>query len=136
MASAREYDELNAEVESMRSQNEESVLRQARLIGATTTGAAKYRHLQRGVGVVLIEEAGEMLEAHSMAAMGGGVQHVISIGDHKQLRSKVHTHRLTVAEGPYALNRSLFERLVLGGAAHATLSTQHRMRPEISRIAR
>lgn len=136
MASARKYDELNTELESMRAQTVERVLTEARLIGATTTGAAKYKHLLRGVGVLLIEEAGEVLEAHSIAAMGGGVQHAISIGDHKQLRPKVHTHGLTVAGGPYALNRSLFERLVLGGAAHAMLSTQHRMRPEISRIAR
>jgi len=53
-----------------------------------------------------------------------------------QLRPKVEAHQLTVGAGNYELNRSLFERLVLGGAAHCTLELQHRMRPEISRIAR
>ena len=45
-------------------------------------------------------------------------------------------HQLTVDAGNFDLNRSLFERLVLGGAAHCTLELQHRMRPEISQIAR
>jgi superfamily I DNA and/or RNA helicase len=36
----------------------------------------------------------------------------------------------------YDLNRSLFERLVLKGYPHATLSQQHRMRPEISALVR
>lgn len=36
----------------------------------------------------------------------------------------------------YDLNRSLFERLVLRGYPHETLSRQHRMRPEISSYVR
>lgn len=36
----------------------------------------------------------------------------------------------------YDLNRSLFERLVLKGYPHSTLSQQHRMRPEISSLVR
>ena len=36
----------------------------------------------------------------------------------------------------YDLNRSLFERLVLRGYPHETLSKQHRMRPEISSYVR
>ena len=36
----------------------------------------------------------------------------------------------------YDLNRSLFERLVLKGYPHETLSQQHRMRPEISALVR
>jgi superfamily I DNA and/or RNA helicase len=36
----------------------------------------------------------------------------------------------------FDLNRSLFERLVRRGFPHQTLGTQHRMRPEISRLVR
>ena len=36
----------------------------------------------------------------------------------------------------YDLNRSLFERLVLKGYPHQTLTKQHRMRPEISALIR
>ena len=44
---------------------------------------------------------------------------------------------MTVEKGDgYDLNRSLFERLVVEGHPYCTLSKQHRMRPEISALAR
>lgn len=44
-------------------------------------------------------------------------------------------YQLTVEKGEgYDLNRSLFERLVLKGFPHQTLTMQHRMRPEISAL--
>jgi len=55
----------------------------------------------------------------------------------RQLRPKVNNYQLTVEKGEgFDLNRSLFERLVLKGYPHETLSTQHRMRPEISAFVR
>jgi superfamily I DNA and/or RNA helicase len=55
----------------------------------------------------------------------------------RQLRPKVNNYLLTVEKGEgYDLNRSLFERLVLKGYPHQTLSQQHRMRPEISTLIR
>lgn len=46
-------------------------------------------------------------------------------------------YELTVDKGDgYDLNKSLFERLVLKGFPHVTLTTQHRMRPEISALIR
>ena len=49
----------------------------------------------------------------------------------------MNNYSLTVEKGDgYDLNRSLFERLVLKGFPHVTLSTQHRMRPEISSLIR
>jgi superfamily I DNA and/or RNA helicase len=36
----------------------------------------------------------------------------------------------------FDLNKSMFERLIMGGHPHKQLSLQHRMRPEISAIAR
>ena len=55
----------------------------------------------------------------------------------RQLRPKVNNYQLTVEKGEgFELNRSLFERLVLKGYPHETLSTQHRMRPEISAFVR
>ena len=55
----------------------------------------------------------------------------------RQLRPKVNNYQLTVEKGEgFDLNRSLFERLVLKGYPHDTLSTQHRMRPEISAFVR
>lgn len=55
----------------------------------------------------------------------------------RQLRPKVNHYLLTVEKGEgYDLNRSLFERLVLKGYPHKTLTEQHRMRPEISALIR
>ena len=134
-----EYDLLDAELCAMDTASERLVLRNARVIGATTTGSAKYRTLIESAspGVLLLEEAGEVLEAHVISSLSASIKHVIMIGDHKQLRPKVETHALTIAaRGGYDLNRSLFERMILGGLPHEVLQMQHRMRPEISLIAR
>ena len=116
-----------------------SILKQKRVIGCTTTAAAKYaRDLQNASpGVILVEEAGEILESHILTAISSKTKQLVLIGDHKQLRPKVNNYALTVEKGDgYDLNRSLFERLVLAGYPHTTLANQHRMCPEISSIVR
>lgn len=85
---------------------------------------------------MLVEEAGEILEAHVITALGPSTQQLILIGDHQQLRPKC-SYELSVAKGEgFDLNRSLFERLILKGFPHITLTQQHRMRPEISSMIR
>ena len=114
------------------------VLRQKRVIACTTTAAAKYVQCLKSVypGVLLVEEAGEILESHILTALGPDTKQMILIGDHKQLRPKVH-HDLSVEKGDgYDLNRSLFERLVLRDYPHHTLHQQHRMRPELAEFVR
>ena len=116
-----------------------SILRQKRVIGCTTTAAAKYvRDIQNASpSVILVEEAGEILESHILTAISSKTEQLVLIGDHKQLRPKVNNYALTVEKGDgYDLNRSLFERLVLAGYPHTTLANQHRMCPEISSIVR
>ncbi|KAG2423774.1 hypothetical protein HXX76_015050 [Chlamydomonas incerta] len=118
-----------------------AVLGSARIIGCTTTGAAKYKDLLRDPsvdpGVVLVEEAGELLEAHTLTSLSPRTKHLIMIGDHKQLRPKVETWELTKQHGAgYDLNVSLFERMVLAGFPHTTLGVQHRMHPDISALVR
>ncbi|KAK0501724.1 P-loop containing nucleoside triphosphate hydrolase protein [Armillaria luteobubalina] len=115
------------------------VLRSKRIIGCTTTAAAKYGIAIQSAtpDVVLVEEAGEILESHVVTALGTAAKQLILIGDHKQLRPKVNNYRLSVEKGEgYDLNRSLFERLVLKGYPHQILVAQHRMRPEISALIR
>ncbi|OJA15476.1 hypothetical protein AZE42_06348 [Rhizopogon vesiculosus] len=110
-----------------------------RIIGCTTTGAAKFAQDIRAAkpDVLLVEEAGEILESHVLTAMSENTSQMILIGDHKQLRPKVNNYNLTVEKGDgFELNRSLFERLVLKGFPHETLTAQHRMRPEISAFIR
>ena len=56
-----------------------------RIIGCTTTGAAKFAQDIRGAqpDVLLVEEAGEILESHVLTAMGENTSQMILIGDHK-----------------------------------------------------
>ena len=81
--------------------------------------------------VVIIEEAAEVLESHIVAALSAGTQHLILIGDHKQLRPKPNEYELV---RKFNLDISLFERLVRRRLPHAMLNIQHRMRPEIAQL--
>ncbi|KAJ6619752.1 P-loop containing nucleoside triphosphate hydrolase protein [Mycena sp. CBHHK59/15] len=133
------YNECQSEIDSRFGQKDASILQSKQIIGCTTTAAAKYtKDIQSASPQVLIvEEAGEILESHVITALGRETQQLVLIGDHKQLRPKVNNYLLTVEKGEgFDLNRSLFERLVLKGYPHETLTEQHRMRPEISALVR
>ena len=58
----------------------------------TTTGAAKARDLIQEVKprLVIVEEAAQVLEAHTIAALSEACEHLILIGDHQQV-SKHHS---------------------------------------------
>ncbi|KAG6859665.1 hypothetical protein C0993_003622, partial [Termitomyces sp. T159_Od127] len=115
------------------------LLRSKRIIGCTTTAAAKYSGSLQSVSpdILLVEEAGEILESHVLTALSSRTSQLILIGDHKQLRPKVNNYDLTVEKGGgYDLNKSLFERLILRDYPHTKLTSQHRMRPEISALIR
>ncbi|KIX03284.1 uncharacterized protein Z518_06836 [Rhinocladiella mackenziei CBS 650.93] len=135
-----DFNRIQSEIEEYFYQTKNSeILQKKRIIGCTTTAAAKYAQALQAAkpGVILVEEAGEILESHVLTAMTADTRQLILIGDHKQLRPKVNNYSLTVEKGEgFDLNRSLFERLVLTGYPHTTLSEQHRMRPEISQLIR
>lgn len=108
-------------------------LHQADIIGFTTTGASKYAKVLSNLGskILIVEEAAEVLEAHIIAALTKHTEHLILIGDHKQLRPKPTDYTLAKE---YHLELSLFERLVKNGFYCSTLTCQHRMRPEICHL--
>lgn len=110
------------------------LLRKQKVIGMTTTGLSKYRALVSSLEpkIVLIEEAAETLEAPVTAACVPSVQHLILVGDHKQLRPQCGVKELEAEE--YSLNVSLFERLVNNNVEYSMLQRQRRMIPEIRRI--
>jgi hypothetical protein len=64
---------------------------------------------------MLCEEAGEVLEAHTLSAFLPVVEHAILIGEHEQLRLQITNYELQY-DNPrgkrYSLDISLFERLV------------------------
>ena len=133
------YDNCHNQLDEMFNERTRSILKQKRIIGCTTTAAAIYSQLLQSVspGVILVEEAGEILESHILTALSPKTKKLIMIGDHKQLRPRVSNHALTVEKGDgFDLNMSLFERLVLAGYPTTTLTEQHRMSPAISSIIR
>ena len=127
------YSELCRQVTELRQQEDRHILEKADVVGMTTTGAAKYQHILHKIKpkIVIVEEAAEVLEAHIVSALSAGTQHLILIGDHKQLRPKPNEYELATK---YNLSISLFERLVRNDLSRATLEIQHRMRPEIARL--
>lgn len=133
------YNKLHKTLRSLQKQSDEQILISKRVIACTTTAASMYaQEIQAAApAIIIVEEAGEIMESHVLAAMGPSTKQLIQIGDHKQLRPKVKSYKLSVESGKgFDLNRSLFERLVLQKRAHSTLLTQHRMRPEISELIR
>ena len=109
-------------------------LRQADIVGMTTTGAAKHSYILKHFHpkIVIVEEAAEVLESHVITSLCASVEQLVLIGDHKQLQPKITCFDLE----KYDLHVSLFERLANKGFPIATLKVQHRMRPEIASIVR
>jgi hypothetical protein len=135
----KKYNNCQDQIQRLYNEKTAHIIGQKRIIGCTTTAAAKYTEAIRKAspGVILVEEAGEILESHVLTAMTSNTKQLVLIGDHKQLRPKVNNYSLTIENGSgYNLNQSLFERLVVAGVPHATLNMQHRMRPEISALVR
>ena len=136
---ANKYNEAQGELEILRKEGNAQIIASRRVVACTTTVAAKYAKELKAASrdVILVEEAGEILESHVLTSFGAQTQQLVLIGDHQQLRPKVNNHDLSVEKGDgYDLNRSLFERLILKRYPHQTLTQQHRMRPTTSALVR
>ena len=129
----KEYNSLCEELEKAMKLLDQYALTSTDVIGMTTTGAAKYQHILHSIkpSIVIVEEAAEVLESHIVSSLNAATQHLILIGDHKQLRPKPNDHDLAKKHN---LDISLFERLIINGHPHVTLNVQHRMRPEIAQL--
>lgn len=80
--------------------------------------------------VMVVEEAAEVLESHVLASLTENLEHLVLIGDHKQLSPMVNE----MAIEHKGLGVSLQERMILCGAPFVTLTMQRRMHPDISRF--
>ncbi|KAH9887903.1 hypothetical protein C8Q73DRAFT_808008 [Cubamyces lactineus] len=128
-----EYREACKDYEDMKDENRRRLLMQTDLIACTTTGAI-------GPQVLLVEEAGQVLEAHILTSLVPSVRHLICIGDPQQLRPTLATFALSMdsARGRelFMFDRSLMERLVDNGYQMSQINVQRRMRPSISHFIR
>ncbi|EPY88320.1 NFX1-type zinc finger-containing protein 1 [Camelus ferus] len=129
----RQYRTSAERMAELRLQEDLHILKDAQVVGMTTTGAAKYRQILQKVEprIVIVEEAAEVLEAHTIATLSKACQHLILIGDHQQLRPSANVYDLAKN---FNLEVSLFERLVKVNIPFVRLNYQHRMRPEIAQL--
>uniref|UniRef100_A0ACB8F7I5 Uncharacterized protein n=1 Tax=Sphaerodactylus townsendi TaxID=933632 RepID=A0ACB8F7I5_9SAUR len=127
------YQEAAERLAELRLQQDLRIMQGAHVVGMTTTGAARYRQGLQQVAprVVVVEEAAEVLEAHTLTTLSKACQHLILIGDHQQLRPSTNVYDLAKN---FNLEVSLFERLVKVGVPFVRLDFQHRMRPEIAQL--
>ncbi|XP_060076919.1 NFX1-type zinc finger-containing protein 1-like [Ylistrum balloti] len=131
----RELSETLKDYQKEKKRRDAMILKSATVIAMTTSGAARYHDVLKDIGprIVIVEEAAEVLETHIVTALSPKCEHLILIGDHKQLEPKPSVYRL---EQEYNLGVSLFERMLNNGIENHCLQRQHRMRPEISTLVR
>ena len=127
---------IEKEIEKLktkRNQFRHMLCKGAEIIGLTVTGAAKYKDLVQAFNpkMMIVEEAAEVLEGHVVSALPSTIEHLILIGDHKQLRPLTNVQELT---DKFKLDVSLFERLIENKLPFVQLELQHRMRPCISEL--
>ena len=117
------------------------------VIGMTTTACASRWDLLKELDleIMICEEAGEVMEAHTLCALLPTLQHAIFIGDPLQLRPEVAEQSMTLETrlgSHYRLDESLFERFMTphdpaaGLMPTSNLNIQRRMHPEISDLTR
>ncbi|CAH1277477.1 ZNFX1, partial [Branchiostoma lanceolatum] len=129
----REYEHAAKRLMEFQSQEDGEIMKEATVIGMTTTGAARYRSLLQDIkpAIIVVEEAAEVLEAHIVTTLSQQCQHLILIGDHQQLRPNPTVYQLAKK---YNMDISLFERMVKNNMQCQRLQSQHRMRPEFARL--
>ncbi|KIJ51765.1 hypothetical protein M422DRAFT_203039 [Sphaerobolus stellatus SS14] len=138
----KSYKEACQEYNDIRDETRRRLLNKVDLIGCTTTGAAKLISLLTSIGprVLMVEEAGQVLEAHIITSLVPSVQHLICIGDPQQLPPTLATFALSMdserGKELFKFDRSLMERLADGGMSMTQINIQRRMCPSISHFIR
>ncbi|KIO17978.1 hypothetical protein M407DRAFT_226703 [Tulasnella calospora MUT 4182] len=138
----RRHAEARSAWSDIMDQAKQKELSEADLIGCTTNGAAKLTSLLQSVGpkVLLVEEAGQVLEAHILASLVPSIEHLILIGDPLQLRPTIENYQLSMENSRtgkvFRFDQSLMERLSSMGLPMSQLDVQRRMRPQIADLVR
>jgi superfamily I DNA and/or RNA helicase len=131
--SSEKYKEVCQQLEEVRSIKTLTMVKRMDIVGMTTTGAAKNIRMVQNMDskIVVVEEAAEVLESHIVCCLSKSCEHLILIGDHKQLKPSPTVYQLAK---DYHLDVSLFERMINNDVPYERLRIQHRMRPEIAAL--
>ena len=109
-----------------------SFLNEAHIVFSTLSGAGLpllSSSQSKPFSALLIDEAAQATELSTLVAFRHNVDHVILVGDPKQLPATVFL--LKELRGRQAIERSLFERFQAAGQDVQTLIVQYRMHAEI-----
>ncbi|KAI9790938.1 MAG: hypothetical protein M1833_001737 [Piccolia ochrophora] len=143
---ARHYKAVQEKIR-VREETEARCLAEQQVIGLTTTACAKYWPLlsRLNLNVVMCEEAGEVMEPHTLCTLLPSIQHAIFIGDPLQLRPHTNEQSLSLETeigSRYRLDESLFERMMqphdksISPLPFSQLNMQRRMHPDIADVCR
>lgn len=127
----KDYNGLLKKYKSAKLKLDENILRAASVIGMTSSFAASYNELLRRVCpiVAIIDGTAEVPEAHITSVTNQNCDHVILIGDHKQLKLRPALQELAMKHN---LSLSFLKEMMSNGLNYHYLQEQHRMRPEIA----
>ncbi|KAH8291947.1 hypothetical protein KR054_002448 [Drosophila jambulina] len=128
LVAQHELQQVTERIETLRTVFQYFLARNKDLLAMTTTCAARLNFLFRLLQAkcVIFEEAAEIQEAHILACLTPHTEHVILVGDHKQLQPFSGSNQVPQI--------SLFERLIVAGMAFTVLNMQYRMRPCIAEL--
>ncbi|KAG5677771.1 hypothetical protein PVAND_007502 [Polypedilum vanderplanki] len=106
-----------------------------RIYGMTSSFAAHNNCINKMLkpSIIIVEEASELLESHTIVALTKEAKHIIMIGDHHQLRPQTNSYDL---RRHFDFNISLFERLIKNKYDCTYLDVQRRMRSEFCDLVR
>jgi hypothetical protein len=78
----RRYVEISKDIRKIWTTHEAKICRENRVVGMTSTAAAKYHDLLEAMKprIMVVEEAAEMLESHIISALTKSLEHLILIG--------------------------------------------------------
>jgi len=113
------------------------VFKNARIIGATVTGAAKRLEAIRAAEpfAVVVEEACEVMEPTLMAVLAvSSLRKLELVGDHRQLPAYINQCWYSLAKQHSSLKVSLFERLLEQGQGRWELSQNASVRRVLGSI--
>jgi hypothetical protein len=82
--------------------------------------------------IIVVEEAAEVLEGHVITTISGSCEHLILIGDHKQLRPNPTVFALA---RKYNLELSLFERMINNGLKYVLLFLPNSFSAQVSELS-
>lgn len=128
-----QHEDLRRKEKERQTVVDNDILAHSEVIAMTSSWAARYQNVLKEIcpKIIIVEEASEISEAHVIATLNAYCEHLILIGDHKQIDRTPTGFELA---RKYHLDVSLFDRMINMGLPYVRLEKQHRMRPEVAQL--